>query len=428
MVDATANGVPAGTRSPGDTLLEGRALKQQLARATRMSKIRTFGLVVPLLAFILIFFVAPIAEMLFRSVDNRELGELWPNVTSAIVRWDGNGLPDEETFAALAQDLTTTREDRTIGRAATRLNRESAGMRSLVTGTGRKLERAGDVADWKAWFLEQDADWGKEEIWGAIKVASAPYTAIKYLNSLDYQINQSGAIVPQPEERQIYQKLFLRTFWMSVFVTLACLVLGFPVAHLLSTLPLRKANLLMILVLLPFWTSLLVRTTSWIALLQSEGVVNDILVWAGILSDTGRIQMMYNQIGTVIAMTHILLPFMVLPMFSVMKTISPNYMRAAQSLGATPLTAFIRVYVPQTIPGVGAGCLLVFILAIGYYITPALVGGQTGQMISNMIAFHMQKSLDWAFAGALGAILLAGVLVLYWLFNKAVGIDKLKLG
>jgi putative spermidine/putrescine transport system permease protein len=237
-----------------------------------------------------------------------------------------------------------------------------------------------------------------------------------------------GSVGMQPEERQIYGQIFMRTLWISVLVTVFCLLLAYPVSYLLATLPLRYSNLLMVMVLLPFWTSLLVRTTSWIVLLQRNGVVNDLLVWIGIVGEDGRIQMIYNQTGTLVAMTQILLPFMILPLYSVMKTISPSYMRAARSLGATPATAFIRVYMPQTAAGVGAGCLLVFILSIGYYITPALVGGQSGTMISNFIAYHMKSSLNWSLAAALGSILLAAVLVLYWLYNKIVGIDNMKLG
>ena len=163
-------------------------------------------------------------------------------------------------------------------------------------------------------------------------------------------------------------------------------------------------------------------------LLQSQGVVNDTLVGTGILADDNRIQMMYNQTGTIVAMTHILLPFMILPLYSVMRTINPSYVRAARSLGATSWTAFRRVYFPQTIPGIGAGALLVFILSVGYYITPALVGGADGQLISNLIAFHMQRSLNWSLAAALAGLLLAGILILYWLYDRLVGIDNLKLG
>jgi putative spermidine/putrescine transport system permease protein len=222
--------------------------------------------------------------------------------------------------------------------------------------------------------------------------------------------------------------LFVRTFALSAAITAICLIIGFPVAFLLSTLPMRYSSILMILVLLPFWTSLLVRTTAWMVLLQGQGVINSLLVWAGIIADDQRLVMINNLTGTIIAMTHILLPFMILPLYSVMKPIPPSYVRAARSLGATSWTAFRRVYLPQTIPGIGAGGLLVFILSVGYYITPALVGGASGQLISNLIAFHVNKSNNWSLAAALATILLASILLLYWLYDKLVGIDKLKLG
>ncbi|NBQ84465.1 MAG: ABC transporter permease, partial [Alphaproteobacteria bacterium] len=200
-----------------------------------------------------------------------------------------------------------------------------------------------------------------------------------------------------------------------------------PVAHLLATLPLSKSNLLMICVLIPFWTSLLVRIVSWMVMLQQEGVVNDALVAFG-LPDEWRLPMMYNFTGTLIVMTQILLPFMILPIYSVMKTIPPSYMRAAQNLGATPTLAFLRVYMPQTLPGIGAGSILVFIVAIGYYITPELVGGKDGRLIGNFIAFHMQNTLNWGLAAAMGVVLLIGILILYWLYDKVVGIDNMKMG
>ena len=215
---------------------------------------------------------------------------------------------------------------------------------------------------------------------------------------------------------------------MSALITVFCLLLGYPIAFLLATLPARHSNLLLILVLLPFWTSLLVRTTAWIALLQSEGVLNDLMVFLGIISEDGRLQMIHNKVGTFVAMTHILLPFMILPLYSVMKTISPSYMRAARSLGASPFTSFVRVYMPNTVPGIGAGCILVFILSIGYYITPALVGGRTGTFISNIIALHISETLNWGLAAALGVILLFLVLLLYFLYDRIVGVNNMKFG
>jgi putative spermidine/putrescine transport system permease protein len=215
---------------------------------------------------------------------------------------------------------------------------------------------------------------------------------------------------------------------MSMIIMGSCILLGYPVAWLLANVPTRQANMLMILVLLPFWTSLLVRTSAWKVMLQQQGVINDVLVWIGFVADDARLVMINNQFGTIVAMTHILLPFMILPLFSVMKTIPISYLRAAKSLGATNWTAFWRVYFPQSVPGIGAGCILVFILSIGYYITPELVGGTKGVFISNRIAYHISSSLNWGLAAALGTILLVIVMGLYWMYDKIVGIDNVKLG
>lgn len=408
------------------TTVDGRPLKQALASAERTKRIRAVLLVMPLFIFIFFSFLYPIALMLYRSVENPLIAEHLPATLEQLKDWDGNSIPDEETFAALAKDLIAARETRQIGKVATRLNFETPGLRSVITGSARSAGRWDPP--YKEQFLDRRKEWGEVETWATIKRLGPTITSVNYLAAVDRQYNIDGEVVMVGEDYRIYVDLFMRTLWMSVVVTVSCLVLGFPIAYMLASLPLRHSNLLMILVLLPFWTSLLVRTTSWIVLLQTQGVLNDLMVWTGLIDDAQRIQLIFNAQGTVIAMTQILLPFMVLPLYSVMKTIPPSYLRAAESLGAHRFLAFWRIYVPNTLPGVGAGCLLVFILAIGYYITPALVGGQDGQMISNMIAFHMQKSLNWGLAAALGGILLIGVIILYWLYNKLVGIDRLKLG
>ncbi|MEM1164381.1 MAG: ABC transporter permease, partial [Pseudomonadota bacterium] len=279
----------------------------------------------------------------------------------------------------------------------------------------------------KEQFIDIDEDWGELPIWVTIKTYSPNYTSGYFLNAVDFQKSPDGPEL-KPENERIYLKLFQRTMFMSLVITISCIMLGYPVAWLLANLPMRVSNLLMILVLLPFWTSLLVRTSAWKVMLQQQGVVNDTLVWLGLVADDARLVMINNQFGTIVAMTHILLPFMILPLYSVMQTIPPTYLRAAKSLGATNWTAFWRVYFPQSLPGIGAGSILVFILAIGYYITPELVGGTTGTFISNRIAFHISSSLNWGLAAALGTILLTVVLVLYWCYDRIVGIDNVKLG
>jgi putative spermidine/putrescine transport system permease protein len=276
-------------------------------------------------------------------------------------------------------------------------------------------------------FLEADDEWGDLKVWQTLKLFSTQYTAGYMLNAVDMEKSVEGPRL-RPERDRIYLKLFARTFALSLVITFLCLLLGYPIAYLLAILPLRTSNLLMILVLLPFWTSLLVRTASWKVLLQEQGVINNLLVWLGLVSDNGRLVMINNATGTIIAMTHILLPFMILPLYSVMKTIPPSYMRAAKSLGANDWTAFWRVYFPQSVPGVGAGSILVFILAIGYYITPELVGGTSGIFISNRIAYHISTSLNWGLAASLATMLLVVVLALYWVYDRIVGIDNVKLG
>ncbi|MDO6460954.1 ABC transporter permease [Granulosicoccaceae sp. 1_MG-2023] len=340
---------------------------------------------------------------------------------SALVKNDtvAEERPWEAVYAALAMDLEDPAKRQAIadydGAGAAQLQALAAAQSDLPAVRLREG------------FIELNRSWGEPRIWTTIKLYSPRYTPGYFLNAVDMQLSPDGAEA-KPENQQIYTQLFKRTLIMALIITGSCILLGYPVAWILANLPARTANVLMILVLLPFWTSLLVRTSAWKVLLQQQGVINEILVWLGFVDDANRLVLMNNATGTVIAMTHILLPFMILPLYSVMKTIPPSYLRAAKSLGATNWTAFRRVYFPQSVPGIGAGSILVFILAIGYYITPEIVGGTSGVFISNRIAYHISSSLNWGLAAALGTILLVVVLALYWLYDRIVGIDNVKLG
>ncbi len=407
---------------------DGTPLKTSLARALRRKKLQTMLLVAPLFLFILLTFFIPIGDMLFRSVENSIVAEILPRTVAALHTWDETSgeLPDETVFEALVEDMREGYANRTINKAGLRLNYEKSGLSSMFRSTARRAKRL--EPPYKEAVIKSNKRWGDVSNWRIIKRESGQYTPSYYVAALDLTFNDAGDITAKPRQESIYLRLFWRTLWISALITVLCLILAYPVAYLLSVLPARSSNLLIILVLLPFWTSLLVRTTAWIALLQQEGVINDVLVFVGIVADDNRLGMIHNRTGTIIAMTHILLPFMILPLYSVMKTIPPSYMRAALSLGANPLTAFVRVYMPNTVAGIGAGSILVFILAIGYYITPALVGGTSGTLISNEIARHMSVSLNWGLAAALGALLLGLVLALYLLYDRIVGIDNMKLG
>ena len=409
---------------------DGIPLEVSLKKAERKNKIKAFLLVAPLLLFLIITYVFPIGEMFTRSVDDKMITNMLPTTFKEMETWDGKELPSEEVFSAFYKDFKVLVERQEQGKLGQRLNKEKNGFNSITKKLLRQIKRnkIDENQSIKEQIMKIHKRWRNVEYWQAIKRTAPPYTMAKYLKGIDMYIDADGGITQVDEDRRIHRILWLRTLEIALFVTIFCFLMGYPIAHLLATLPMKYSNLLMICVLLPFWTSLLVRTASWMILLQQQGLVNDFFVLIGLVADNNRPEMMYNKVGTYVAMTQILLPFMVLPLYSVMKTISPSLMRAGKSLGGTPFVAFWKVYFPLTIPGIGAGCLLVFILAIGYYITPALVGGASGTLISNQIAYHMKTTLDWSFASAMGLMLLSGVLVIYWIYNKLVGVDNIKLG
>jgi putative spermidine/putrescine transport system permease protein len=358
---------------------------------------------------------AEIAELLPLTAREYTAWALWTAIDEEDVVAEEE--PWESVYAALALDLMRADPDAIAA--------YDGPQAALLQQSAAEIDWP--EVDFRAGFEEADEDWLDLEVWRTIQNYSPAFTSGYFLNAVDMQKGLDGPEL-RPENERYHMTLFWRTIFMSVVITGSCILLGYPVAWILANLPARSANLLLILVLLPFWTSLLVRTSAWKVMLQQQGVINDVLVWIGLVADDGRLALINNQTGTIIAMTHILLPFMILPLYSVMKTIPPSYLRAAKSLGATNTTAFWRVYFPQSIPGIGAGSILVFILAIGYYITPAIVGGTTGIFISNQIAYHISSSLNWGLAAALGAILLVLVLVLYWCYDRIVGIDNVKLG
>jgi putative spermidine/putrescine transport system permease protein len=404
---------------------DGTPLRVRLRQSERRERIKAIALVAPLFLFVVVTFLVPILVMLFNAVHDPDIKDTLPNTIAALTEWDGKSVPEEAAFEALAHDLKQAHRDKTIALLGKRMNYEISGIRSKVIASGRKLDKV-EQGPWKEAVLGADPAWGDVSTWAVIKRGSSAYTPYYLLSMLDLRQDVDGTIVRVSRDRAIYVDILLRTIGISALVTLCTLILGYPVAYLLATLPQRTASILMIFVLLPFWTSLLVRTTAWFILLQDNGVVNESLIGLG-LTD-GPLKLIFSRFGTVVAMTHIQLPFTLLPIYSVMKTISPSYMRAAKSLGATPFYAFLKVYMPQTLPGVAAGCLLTFILCLGYYITPALVGGPTDQMVSGFIAEAINRENNWGKACAFGTVLLVATLILYFVYNKLIGIDRMKLG
>lgn len=396
-------------------------------RQLRRRRTQAFLFVVPLLVFILFAFVAPITTMLFRSVYNPTVAELVPETLEMLEDWEGESLPEPAVVTQMAIDMKRMANNRTSGKFADEINRALPGMSSVIKSTARGLRRVDDAelaANGAEMLLAENERWAKPATWRAIRSAGQVYTSSYYLTAVDLEYDAEGEIIMR--DTQIYKQLYGKTLKMALIITGLTMLLGYPLAFYMSQASPAMANFLMVFVLLPFWTSLLVRTTAWIALLQAGGVVNSTLIWAGLINEP--IELLYNEFSTILAMTHILLPFMVLPLYAVMRGIDASFMRAAISMGSNPIGAWYKIYLPMSLPGLSAGALLVFIISVGYYITPALVGGTDGQMISNIIAFHMQVSNNWELAAALGSLLLILILVLYWLFDRFVGTDNLKLG
>ncbi|GJH32519.1 ABC transporter permease subunit [Paraburkholderia hospita] len=410
----------AASGSP--TRANGRASFQ---KAQRRASAQALLLALPLILFLLSTFIAPIALLLARSVQNHEVPDSMPALTRALDAWDGHGVPDERTFALLASGLKEAQGSGQLGTVARRLNFAQPEFRSLLMRTARNLPADAPPA-WKPALTQMDERWNSPETWRLLKRAAASPTPDYLLAAVDAQVTPQGSVEFVPDNSSVYRQAFLRTISISATVTVLCLLLGYPVAWMLANLPAKSSNRLMLLVIVPFWTSLLVRTTAWYVLLQPGGVINSLLMGLGLA--THPVPLIFNRAGVLIGMTHVLLPYMILAIYSVMKSVSPIYVRAAQSLGAHPFTAFVRVYVPQTLPGVGAGCFLVFVLALGYYITPALLGGAGDEMISQLIAMQTNTQLNWGLAGALSAYLVIFTAVFYFLFNRIVGIDRLRFG
>ena len=411
-------------------IADARALQRSLVRADKRRKLRAIALTLPLLLFLALTFLVPIGVLLKRAIENPEVANALPRTAVALQGWNREGTPPAEAYAALTRDLANLSDSADAGALARRLNSETPGARSLVMSTYRALPLpqitpTSPPADIRAALLALDPRWGELPYWHAIAKNASRWTPDYLLSSVDLRRDAKGAIERVEPEQRAFGRILVRTFEISLVVTLWCLVLAYPLAYWLTTLTARRANVLMILVLVPFWTSILVRVAAWIVLLQSEGLVNHALIGLHLIDQP--LALLFNRTGVVIAMVHILLPFMILPLYSVMTSVPPTYLRAAVSLGSPPLAAFFRVYVPQTYPGIGAGALLVFILSIGYYVTPALLGGPDDQMLSYYIAQYTNVNVNWGMACALGALLLAATLVLYAVYRRVTN-SELSLG
>src|SRR5260221_9319839 len=221
----------------------------------------------------------------------------------------------------------------------------------------------------------------------------------------------------------VYAKALLNTLEVSFWVTVCALALGYPLAYLMTTVPARVRVWLMALIMVPFWTSILVRSFAWVVILGTNGIVNKTLLALGVIE--APVRLLYNLIGVEIGMVHVLLPFMIFPLYGVMTQIDPALLRAGRSLGAPPWRTFVHIFLPLSLPGVAAGCVLVFLMAVGFYITPALLGGPQQITLATLIEMQVSDMLNWGFGATLSVLLVGAVATLFVIFTAALGLDRL---
>ncbi len=374
--------------------------------------LRAFALVAPLFIFFASLFLWPLWMMVSAAVQDETVSRALPYTAKAMSRWNGADMPPEAVRAALIKDLRASDDQEVFGNAVRRLNSDYPGFRTLLTRSRSSVRDA--APDAAVDLAAIDPRWAQAQPWAVINAAMPHYTDRNLLAALDLRREPSGDVVAEPASAN--RLIMLRTLLVAGMVTLLCAAIGLPYGILAASVNGWKRTVLLLAVLLPLWTSLLVRTAAWLVLLQNEGLINKALIGLGLIS--APLPLIFNRTGVLIAMTHVLLPFMVLPIYSVVIAIPKNLMPAAASMGAPPLRAFWRVLLPLSLPGVYSGALLVFMVATGYYITPALVGGADDQMISSVIAFYATGTANWGMAGALGLVLLLVTLLLYTVYGR----------
>src|SRR5579875_895913 len=399
-------------------------LARRLRRAERKRQHAAWLLLIPAVVFLIVALVLPIGSILFFGISNVSVRHTMPRTVAALANWTGNQLPGPEAFKAVVADLRAANKTRALSDSAQEINHRYPGASSLLVKSGR------EVATWppnagQTELIAFDSVWSDLELWRAIKSASTRLTPFYILTALDLCADWNGRVHWVAADHRIYLDYLGRTFWICFVVTSFCIILGYPLAFLIASATPGASRLLLTLTLLPFWTSILVRLAAWVIVLQQNGIVNSALTTMGVIEQP--LALIYNRFGVYVAMIQVLIPFVVLPTYSVMRGIPKNLMQAAASLGARPIPAFLQVYLPLSLPGVAAGALMTYIIGLGYYLTPALIGGGNDQMESSLIARFALSDANWSMAAALAIVLLTSVGVVYFVFSRFMRFDALKL-
>ncbi len=355
-------------------------LAHSLNRPSRLTLL-SYALCAPLLLLLGVCFLLPLLYVLHTGLYNPVIGSAWPEFIQAL-RDDHDDVPGEPVFRALVQEMQRQQEDEAYKLTLKPFSQQDPQLWRLLQRMAETLPPEG-FGSAKAWFIGTDPAWAEPDTWKVIRRIAAPYTTHNLVNALDVTLTPDGNLRLKPAERRSYSLAIRDTLIMGFWVTLFALLLGYPLAYRLVTMPRTPARVVLSGLLVLLWTSVLVKTYAWMAIFDRNGVINGMLLGTGLIEEP--LSLRPSQTIVIVAMTYALLPFMILPIYQSMRKVSLDQLRAAVSLGAPPARAVFTAYLPTTMPGIAAGCLLVFVLSIGYYTLPALAAGPAETTISMLL-------------------------------------------
>jgi putative spermidine/putrescine transport system permease protein len=370
-------------KSPAEVVTLSQRLSKLAHSFNRPSRLTllSYALCAPLLVFLAVFFLLPLLYVLHTGLHNPVIDRAWPEFIQAL-RADPDNVPGEDVFRALVRGIRSGQESDAYKQTLKPFSQQEPELWRLLQQTAETLPPQ-SIASAKAWFFGTDPAWAEPDTWKVIRRVAAPYTTHNIFNALDVTLTPNGNLRFKPPERRGYSLVIRDTLIMGFWVTLFAVLLGYPLAYRLVTMARTPARVLLSALLVLLWASVLVKTYAWIAIFDRNGVVNGMLLALGVIDEP--LTLRPSRAIVTVAMVYALLPIMILPIYQSMRKVSLDQLRAAVSLGAAPARAVITAYLPATIPGIAAGCLLVFVLSIGYYTLPALAAGPAETTISMLM-------------------------------------------
>jgi len=388
-------------------------LAHALNRPSRLT-LMSYALCAPLLALLGVCFVLPLLFVMHTAFNNPVIGGAWPEFIEAL-REDHDEVPGELVFRALVQGFQHQQEDEAYKLTLKPFSQQNPELWRLLQHSADTLPPE-HFASAKAWFIGSDPAWAEPDTWKVIRRVAAPYTTHNLVNALDVTLNPDGNLRLKPEERRGYSLVIRDTLVMGFWVTLFALLLGYPLAYRLITMRRTSARILLGGFLVLLWTSVLVKAYGWMAVFDRHGIINETLMGIGVIEEPLALRPSWALL--IVAMTYALLPFMILPIYQSMRRVSLDQLRAAVSLGAPPARAVLTAYLPATTPGIAAGCLLVFILSIGYYTLPAMAAGAAETTISMLLVEFAITIANNGMAATMASFVLIIAAILFWFYMR----------